>query len=224
MTIQELQTNYGTMFVPDTDNGQYGWLMTVGVSPEDEFIEEVRKLLEERPKGCIVDVGANFGCWSMALHNAAHRVVAIEPQQVVRQLLAKSCAPYKNISIYAVAAGAEPGNTLIPVLNIDKDTNFGGISLGIPHHEQPEALMDSVQVVRGDDLLQSDRVSFIKIDVEGFEERVLLGLKNTIARCQPILFVEVDHPRTDKKKVCEWIEKMGYMLNQRGGNILAMPM
>jgi hypothetical protein len=42
-----------------------------------------------------------------------------------------------------------------------------------------------------DDIYRGD-VGFIKIDVEGHEETVLEGAKQTILRCQPRLLVEID--------------------------------
>src|SRR5262245_45854872 len=109
--IAELQTRYGTMFVPDTDAGQYWWLANTGASPEDGLIEEICNLLEERPKATAVDVGANFGCWTLPLSQHAHSVLAIEPQtgcvKLLRQSLAASAI--RNVRLYFAAADAVPG-------------------------------------------------------------------------------------------------------------------
>jgi FkbM family methyltransferase len=225
MTVCELATRYGTMFVPDTDRGQYWWLANTGISPEDEFIEDICGLLDERPKGVAVDVGANFGCWTLPLSQHAHRVIAIEPQRCCRDLLIRSLKANRisNVDIMAVAAGKEVGSTTIPALDIDSDTNFGGISVGRAHHEQPDAPMAVVQVSRVDDLVHGAPVSFIKIDVEGFEHKVLAGARGIIARCKPILFVEMDHAMTDRDMLKKQIEDMGYLTTPVGGNYVGMP-
>lgn len=214
------------MFVPDTDRGQYWWLKNTGASPEDEFISEICALLDERPKAAAVDVGANFGCWTLPLAQYAHQVIAIEPQRCCHDLIAKSAREscIFNVWLINAAAGDAVGTIQIPELDIDQGTNFGGISLAVPHHEQPDAPMATVRVVRLDDVLCGHAVSFIKVDVEGFEARVLNGARETIARCRPILFIEMDHALTDRDALRADMEAMGYAVDIRHGNYLGMPL
>lgn len=223
--IVELVTSYGTMFVPDNDQGQYWWLKHTGASPEDYFIEEVCALLDERPKGCAVDVGANFGCWTLALAKHAHTVVAIEPQRCIHELLAKSIAATgaRNVELLHCAAGGETYQSEIASLRVDLDTNFGGIGLSEAAIEQPEAAMEPVTVRPLDVLLAGYMVSFIKIDTEGYEQNVLYGARHTIERCKPILFVEMDHPKTNAAALAKQIEAHGYILDKLGGNYLGLP-
>ncbi len=224
--IQQLDTRYGTMFVPDNDRGQYWWLANTGASPEDEYIETICGLLDERPKGTAVDVGANFGCWALPLSRHAHSVLAVEPQRCCFDLLSKSLAvtAIRNVRLMNAAAGAAPGRIMIPDLDLDQATNFGGITLAIPHHEQPDAPMRDVPMVRLDDALHGEPVSFIKIDVEGYEAKVIEGGRETILRCKPILFVEMDHALTDAEALRSNIEQMGYATERWGGNFLGVPL
>jgi len=48
-----------------------------------------------------------------------------------------------------------------------------------------------------DAALNKESVSFIKIDVEGYERNVLLGAEDTIERCRPVLAVSVYHMLND---------------------------
>jgi hypothetical protein len=48
-----------------------------------------------------------------------------------------------------------------------------------------------VNIVRGDDLFGDEEFDLIKIDVEGMEIEVLLGMKGVIERSRPKIFVEV---------------------------------
>lgn len=224
--IEALETHYGRMFVPDTDAGQYWWLTNTGASPEDEFIEAVCAILDDHPRGTAVDVGANFGCWTLALANHAHSVVAIEPQRCCFDLLSKSVSFNRatNIKLIHAAVGHYSGDIMIPELDIEQASNFGGVSLAIPHHEQPNAKMNKVRMLRLDDVLRGSPVSFIKIDVEGFEANVIDGASATIARCHPVLFVEMDHNLTDADSLKSTIEEFGYVTEKRGGNFLCMPL
>jgi FkbM family methyltransferase len=65
-----------------------------------------------------------------------------------------------------------------------------------------------VQTVRGDDALAGKQVDFIKIDIEGMELRALAGLAETIARCRPTMFIEVDNVNSDA--FFAWVSKNGY--------------
>jgi len=221
------------MFVPDNDQGQYWWLKNTGVSPEDPFIETVCDLLKERPKCCAVDVGANFGCWTMALAKVAHTVVAIEPQGCIHQLLHKSimASGYRNVELLRMAASDRSGLTQIVALDIERAMNFGGIELDKKYYDdghwtlgEKEAPMEAVSMQKLDVLLAGYMVSFIKIDVEGFEQKVLDGARHTIERCKPILFVEMDHPQTYKEGLRNQLIGYGYALDELGGNYLGLPL
>ena len=58
-------------------------------------------------------------------------------------------------------------------------------------------------------------VDWIKIDVEGYEARVLRGAAATIARCRPGLFIEVDDANLRGQGdsaggLLKWVEGTGY--------------
>jgi FkbM family methyltransferase len=223
MTVQELNTRYGTMFVPDSDRGQYWWLANTGASPEDHFIEMMCELLDERPKATAVDVGANFGCWTLPLSKHAHRVIAVEPQYNVYKLLCKSvdASAIRNVMPLNIAAGEHPGFSQIETIDLAEGANFGGMQLAVSQNTAGK--MEDVWVETLDKLLMGEQVSFMKIDVESYEARVIEGAMETIKRCKPLLFVEMDHPGTDRERLKAMIENMGYVCEQNGGNYLGMP-
>lgn len=226
--IEELDTRYGTMYVPDTDNGQYLWLKNIKASPEDEFIEMVCNFLDALPKGVAIDVGANFGCWTLPLAKHTTEVLAFEPQKCVYKVLRKTCDanPHlKNISTFNFAVGAKPGVIKVPDIDMDDSTNFGGVSMGVPHPEHPEAPMYEIDVVPLDEIvLSNEHISFIKADVEGGEYDVLLGARETILRCKPILFVEAIHRFTDSDKLGNLIQSYSYKIEVHRDNFLGMPL
>ncbi len=65
-----------------------------------------------------------------------------------------------------------------------------------------------LRVIRGDEALATEEVSFIKIAVEGMELQVLGGLSETIARCRPIFFIEVDE--RNRAGFLAWVEANEY--------------
>lgn len=223
--IEKLDTNYGTMFVPDNDQGQYWWLKNTGRSPENEFIELVCGILDGLPPGVAVDVGANFGCWSLPLAKHATRVMAFEPQWSVYNLLRSSIdANSLPIDLYCEAVGSRHDFIDIPDTDTTRESNFGCVEVGRPHPEHPEIPMIAVPLVMLDRKCRDKTVSFIKADVEGYETEVLKGALQTIHRCKPVMFVEANHPRTDSNALGNFIQSLGYNVEVQLDNFLCMPL
>lgn len=232
--IEKLETRYGTMFVPDTDNGQYWWLKTTGASPEDEMIELVCDMLRQQlGNGISIDCGANFGCWSLALAKVSS-VHAFEPQRVIWEILCDTIGanPGVDINAWYHALGDEEGTTYFPLVDVNKTTNFGGISEKVAHPEQPDAPLIPVGVMRLDDIFGEKYqppatikpIRFIKIDCEGAEERILRGAIETIKRWKPIMVIEADHPLTDTNALGNQIQSFGYNVEiLQDNNFIAMP-
>jgi FkbM family methyltransferase len=225
--IEQLETRYGTMFVPDTDNGQYWWLKTMGAYAEEEHVEEVCALLDERPKGVAIDCGANFGCWSLPLAKHASFVIAFEPQRVVADVLQKTIiANVVDIRLLPFALGSKYGTILCPDIDINATANFGGFAMGTKHPEHPDAPMYEVTVVTLDEVIDLKYpISFIKADIEGGETELFKGAKKTIERWKPIIFTEASHPDTDRFELGRLIESYGYNVEMvKDNNFLCMPL
>jgi hypothetical protein len=63
-------------------------------------------------------------------------------------------------------------------------------------------------VIAGDEALAQAKVDFIKIDVEGMEMQVLGGLAQTLARCRPVIFIEVDE--ANRAAFLAWVDANRY--------------
>jgi FkbM family methyltransferase len=223
--IEQIETRYGTMFIPTTDQGQYWWLHNTGVSPEDEFIEVVCDLLDEHRAGVAIDVGANFGCWTLPLSKHSVRVVAFEPQKCCADLITRSieAGSIGNVRVENKAVGANAGIVMVPQLDIETAGNFGGISLVSENDQQPGSPKKPVPMLDLDSYDSGGQVSFIKIDVEGGEVAVLRGAARVIARDRPIMMMEMDHKATDLGELEGFLIKAGYVFEQYGPNYLCMP-
>ncbi len=228
--IEQIDTIYGRMFVPDTDNGQYWWLKTTRASPEDEMIEIVCDLLDARPRGIAIDAGANFGCWTLPLAKHAIKVLAFEPQRCVRECLLKTLEDHPDkarITVIPCALGSKTGLTRFPDIKLEDSTNFGGVAADEVHIEHPDAPMYVVPLTTIDHALrpyQGPPVSFIKADIEGGEIDLFKGAIETIKKWKPIIIAEADHPRTDRFELGNLIESLGYNVEiLKDNNFICMP-
>ena len=146
----------------------------------DYNLEELDFLRAHTPAGGVfVDVGANVGTYAMVL--ARHvgesgKVIAIEPHPVTHARLAfnRAASGFTQLVLVAAAAGPADGELLIET---------DGDNLGASHIVSGKTSGNAIRVpslrlrrILGDAGI--DHVDALKIDVEGFEDRVLTGFFN----------------------------------------------
>jgi FkbM family methyltransferase len=171
--------------------------------------------------GVFVDVGANVGNHTLyaLLFLGARKAIAFEPQPEALAILDINLRPNglaDRVEVHGLGLGDAPGRaaaTLFP-------DNLAGTRLS-PAPSGP------FELARGDDLLGGEEVTFIKIDTEGFELRVLEGLRETLRRCRPPLFVEVENEHLPAFEA--FCASVGYRTGERyrrygsNINIVAVP-
>ena len=142
----------------------------------------VRKFLREiaRPDWVFVDVGAHVGEYAVRLARYYMKVIAIEPNPRAVAKLVKNIKlnNINNIEVIQVACGDVETEMMLRVR--------GGSSTLLPDIKSDTVV--KVKVTRLDNIVEHADV--IKIDVEGFEEKVILGAMKLIEKCRPILVIE----------------------------------
>ncbi|WP_433970242.1 FkbM family methyltransferase [Tunturiibacter gelidiferens] len=141
------------------------------------------------------DVGANIGHHTLFMSSHADHVFSFEPFSVVRSEMKRKLnhARVDNVTIFPVALGDlnENGNFHPPT---GANQGTGTLSNNLPDNASTEVL--SVPVVRGDDFFAANQlppITLLKMDVEGFEAKALAGMRETIRRDRPPIFVEIQH-------------------------------
>ena len=145
------------------------------------------------PGSVVVDVGANIGEYTLlaALSTGATgRVVAVEPNVALHPRLVRNLDlnDATNVEVWPVALGsvAGSGTLTVPMSNPALGTLRGDSS------EEPKAQYE-VPIKRLDDALppaDRQRLSVLKIDVEGWELDVLRGARETLAEAKPVVLYE----------------------------------
>jgi FkbM family methyltransferase len=136
------------------------------------------------------DVGANCGLVSylLASTTAAVKVVSFEPNTRMHLLCCSALKPFSNTSCLGIALSDREGETDIFVPR-------GASTMGTMQPVKSDQIGQHLQIscAAGDDLLSKGVVpapDVIKIDTEGHELVVLQGLRETIRRHRPIIFLE----------------------------------
>ena len=137
-----------------------------------------------RPGSAFVDVGANWGYFSLVaagLVGAAGRVVALEPEPRLFERLSSNVAMnlLRAVRPLQLAAGAGPGSLTFASFDAEGD------NWGTSHAVAPTVAADfHCATAALDDVLDTegvDGVQLVKIDVEGGEVDVLAGMHRGLA-------------------------------------------
>jgi len=155
-----------------------------------------------------IDAGANKGVYTYFIAKYARHTYAYEPNPKMFAILQRNVGP--GVSVSPIALGDTTGQAVLRVPLLDKGHSNQGASLSavkVPANFTPV----TVETARIDDLGLTD-IGFIKIDVEGFEDAVLRGARQTIARDRPALLVEIEekHTRRPIEDDIAAITDMGY--------------
>ena len=150
-----------------------------GGPAEYQYQVRDRSMTHAKRRGVALDIGANVGLWSRDFVGSFARVIAFEPVAVFRECLEHNVQG-KNFEVQPIALGdQDTQGTMI----ITEDNS------GHSHLDPATMGTGDVQVVRLDTLNFHD-VSYIKIDCEGYEYRILQGAEQTIRRCRPVVVIE----------------------------------
>jgi FkbM family methyltransferase len=143
----------------------------------DYNLGELEFLRAHTPRGGVfVDVGANVGTYAMALARqvgSGGKVIAIEPHPVTHARLAfnRAASGFTQVDLVAAAAGPDDGELLIET---DGD-NLGASHIVSGEPSSRAIRVPSLRLQRTLDDAGVTHVDALKIDVEGFEDRVLTG-------------------------------------------------
>lgn len=172
----------GHFFIDDKEDEIKKWV-AAGVQWDAHVLELCKSHVE--PGTVVIEVGAHIGTHTVPLSRSVGpwgRVYAFEPQRKLYREL------YHNLELNGVtnvvplryAIGA--GEARIIEMDPPRPGNEGGTSIGAGGDRAELRSLDSFGF---------ERVSLIKIDVEGFENAVLDGASETIRRNRPVIVIEI---------------------------------
>ena len=162
---------------------------------EEEDKDFIVDYLKTHP-GLFVDIGANIGLFSFYILNKLpqQEIMAFEPEPQAFSclLFSKKANDFKTFTPMNFAIGEKK-----EVLHfyIDKK-NFGGHRLYRNNADEKEI---EVNVSPLRDFITTQKISAVKIDVEGVELKVLKGMRDIIEKDKPLLIVECSNAELAEK-------------------------
>ncbi|MBX3241466.1 MAG: FkbM family methyltransferase [Chitinophagaceae bacterium] len=158
---------------------------------EKELVLVLDRLIE---KNCVfVDVGANIGYHTLvsAARASYGHVYAFEPVKNMFERTNRNIALNRldNVTTYHLALGNTSGKEKIYV-SANDNTGMSGLAKAGNFSGQ----IEEVSITTLDEWIQENRIEkidILKIDVEGFDYKVLSGFEKNIERFKPIVIIEV---------------------------------
>ena len=137
-----------------------------------------------------IDAGANIGYLSLRMgqHAKEGTVIGFEPDPVNYQRASENLAlnSLSNVFIHNLGLGSENGEVS---MEIRSEHNLGGNRIGKPGANGRVVPITTIDFFFNEVSL---RIDLIKIDVEGYEWKMLQGARKILERDHPILFIEID--------------------------------
>lgn len=164
--------------------------------------------------GTVVDIGANRGQFTLAaasIVGPCGQIISFEPNPSQAEILRRDLERngIRNVALHEIGLGDEDAILPLCVPHVNSgNASFGGFA-------SEGDIVEGLRVRVGDDVLEGTKPDLIKIDVEGFELRVLRGLRRLITSARPIILTEVvpEHLArcgTSAGELFEFMEGFGY--------------
>lgn len=200
--MYSLKTVYGPLFFRDN----FGDITNL----VDLFYRQEYRVREISEEGVILDIGANIGlaaAW-FAHYNPGKMIYCFEPLGPNVQLIKLNCP---DAQVVQVGVGARTDRVK---LKVDQDNVMASqISCEWDTHEV------EFDVITLDDFLKTrgvEQVSLMKIDVEGMEDEVLQGARQTLENTHQV--VMETHSQTLHQKTIQHLQRTGFYVDSEHFN------
>lgn len=163
------------------------------------FLRDTLKALAaartDRGSTTFLDIGANIGQHSLFMSRFADQIHAFEPYPPVAGRLKQHIAlnSIKNLTLHEVGLSDANGKLLFFAPG---GSNKGVGSFDSDSQQRGNTPTGELAIVRGDDYFENHgigAIDLIKIDVEGFERKALLGMARTLQRTRPVIVCEISY-------------------------------
>ena len=199
---------------------------------EELFLQISKEMLSHYERPVVIDIGAHIGAFSIpiakAIDSQGGKVISFEPQRITYMQLCSNAVINRLDNVYPHNIAICDFDQVVAIPELDYQTciNASAFSMekryrerhGIESsvkkdlHEVPGIALDSFEIL--------DRVSLVKIDVEGLEFEVIMGAKKFLENHEypPILFEAWGYEWFDEERhrLLELVRSMGYLSTQLG--------
>ena len=165
---------------------------------EEKQIKSLSDWIKKNKPNIFIDIGANFGVYSLRISKLFQiiKVIAFEPVLTTFNKLKMNIEINnlgKRIKTYNVGLSNSNGLKKMIALKRRNYIQSGGFSFNVPRRKlNDEDVIQHHKSMKGDGVLKFKKKKIvIKIDVEGYENKVLFGIKNLLKNNKILLQIEI---------------------------------
>ncbi|GBU07099.1 hypothetical protein AwDysgo_04300 [Bacteroidales bacterium] len=163
----------------------------------------------------VLDIGANLGYYSKLFSQwvgAKGSVYSVEPIKLYNKIFNEATKSSRNIILLPYALGLEEKK-----IQMVSTTSTGYLNTGLPHVYDAESdgeidaqdfSFDAEMKIPAKLFADIDRIDYIKCDIEGFEDVVIVNMKDIIAKHLP--FIQIELWGKNETVVSELLHSLGY--------------
>lgn len=213
-----IQTLYGPIVINQNDNGVGRVIQEKGYWAKDDIslINTLLTKTKNQKQLTLYDVGANVGSFTLAfskIFGNRINIKSFEAQPMIFNMLKRTLELnlVTNVNIFNNAVSDEDNINLEVLLpDYNSNNNFGGFEVIQPKLSDNQNLIKSyksqIKTITIDSF--NEKIDFLKIDIEGMEDKALKGAKKTITNCRPLCFIEIF--KTDSEWVKQFFKNLNY--------------
>jgi len=172
--------------------------------PEVDFLHRVLR------GGIMIDVGSNIGLFTLLIGDCMDQFILFEPNPVAARRAAENFSLNElHFEVHQMAVSDRTGKIFLEDRGGTDSTNMTRI-----HPNGSRFPLREVDCVSLDDFFQrrNERLSFIKIDVEGHECSVFRGMKRILQKRRPDVVMFEYLQRTNIREIQALLAAVGYKI------------
>jgi FkbM family methyltransferase len=143
----------------------------------------------------LLDIGTAEGLFPLVVIDKCEHIYMVEPSNFFCEALRKTFSDFSSkTTIFNNAVGS-----------VDDEVYFNEDSLAgqISNDNNSET---KIQLRKIDNLLLDKKITYIKADIEGFEQEMLVGAENTIKKNKPKIAITTYHKENNPKEIINLIK------------------
>jgi FkbM family methyltransferase len=144
----------------------------------------------------LLDIGTAEGLFPLTVVDKCKKIFLVEPNKYFIGTLEKTFSEYQDkVTILHSAVGNKDG-----IISLQGESLSGQIS-------DSTSKGDNVEIHTIDNLLpEGQKITFLKADIEGFEQEMLKGAALTIKRNKPKIAITTYHPQNNAEEIIRLVK------------------
>jgi FkbM family methyltransferase len=197
------------LWVPESERNRFEQYRTAHGLLDLDITKSAEAITRCQQHGRALDIGAHIGAISVFLSRHFKKVSAFEAIPQTYETLLMNVGDLENVQAFNVAISSEAGELFLSHFQTHSQLSHVETALEARKSQRVGPIKGATI-----DSFAYDDVSFIKIDVEGYELPVLTGAQETILRCRPVILMEQagneeKHFGRKRNEASEFLEGLG---------------